>query len=260
MRITSAANPKLRDAIRLRDRRDRGDRLLIDGVRETTYALRCGVAIEHWFVGPIRHDLQAQERSRLERDIGREPLELTDELFAKLSYGERDAGAIAVARRPDRSLERLDLPEAPLLLVAEGIEKPGNIGAIARTADAVGVDGLILADLRTDPFSPNAIRASMGTVLSKRVAIGTTEETLSLLTARGIRIVAARVDGAALFGDVDLRGGTAIVVGSEAHGLGDVWHRPEILGIRLPMAGIADSLNVSTTAAILAYEAWRQRR
>lgn len=260
MKITSAANPKLKEAIRLRDHRTRTSPLLIDGVRETLYAIRCGVVVDHWFVGEERNESDHDTTLELTAAIGREPLELTAELFSKLAYGDRRSGVVAVAQRPTRTLAQLSLPQQPLILIAEGLEKPGNVGAIARTSDAVGADAFVLVDSAVDPFSSNAIRASMGTILSPQIALASAGEVQSWVREQGVRIVAAWVDAPKLYCDCDLTGPLAIVLGSEAYGLSDHWRSTTFEPVSLPMSGVADSLNVSTTAAVLAYEAWRQRR
>jgi TrmH family RNA methyltransferase len=157
------------------------------------------------------------------------------------------------------ALADLQLPATPLVVVTEDVEKPGNVGAILRSADAVGADAVITAG-GTDLFNPNVIRASVGTVFSVPVASAPAAEVAAWLRDRGIRIVASRVDAAALHVEADLTGPLAIVMGSEASGLSDAWRGPDVEGIRLPMLGAADSLNVSAAAAVLLYEAWRQRR
>ena len=144
-------------------------------------------------------------------------------------------------------------------MVVEGVEKPGNLGAILRSADGAGADALIAADPRTDLFNPNAIRASLGTVFTVPVAAATTSEVMAWLRARGIGLVVARVDGATVHTAADLAGPVAIVLGSEAHGLTGTWDGPDVRAVRLPMLGSADSLNVSAAAAVLLYEARRQR-
>jgi TrmH family RNA methyltransferase len=166
---------------------------------------------------------------------------------------------VAVIRTPPTGLDRLDVSDASLVVVAEGVEKPGNLGAILRSADGAGADALIVADPRTDPFNPNAIRASLGTIFSVPLAAATSVETLAWLSERGIRPVAATVRAEAVYADIDLRGPIAIVLGSEARGLTDTWGDPGVLAVRIPMHGVADSLNVSVAAAVLLYEARRQR-
>ncbi len=145
------------------------------------------------------------------------------------------------------------------MVVLEGVEKPGNLGAVLRSADGAGADAVVAADPRTDLFNPNAVRASLGTIFAVPLAAGASPEVRDTLLAAGIRLVIARVDAAAPYTDVDLTGGIAIVLGSEAEGLGAAWDHPAVTAVRLPMLGVADSLNVSTAAAVLLYEARRQR-
>jgi TrmH family RNA methyltransferase len=166
---------------------------------------------------------------------------------------------ILVVRAPQTRLADLELPPDPLVVVTEDVEKPGNVGAILRSADAVGAAAVIAVG-GTDLFNPNVIRASIGTVFSVPVAGATAGEVVPWLRARGLRVVASRVDASTLHVDADLRGPVAIVLGNEAEGLSDVWNGPDVEAVRLPMAGAADSLNVSAAAAVLLYEAWRQRR
>ena len=166
---------------------------------------------------------------------------------------------VAVALAPERTLERHALPEGALVGVLAGVEKPGNVGAVFRSADAAGLDALIVADAGTDLWNPNCIRASLGTVFAVPAATASSEATLAWLAAQGLQIVAARVDAMVPYTEVDFRRPTAIVLGSEAHGLSAAWNSPAVIGVRLPMRGLADSLNVSATAAVLFYEALRQR-
>jgi TrmH family RNA methyltransferase len=156
-------------------------------------------------------------------------------------------------------LSQLELPTAPLIAVIESVEKPGNVGAILRSADGAGVDAVVIADPRTDLFNPNTIRASLGTVFDQNVCTASGEETLAWLRRLNVTAYAARPDAEQLYTQADYRRGAAIVLGSEAEGLSELWRGAGVAGIRLPMRGIADSLNVSATAAVLFYEAQRQR-
>jgi RNA methyltransferase, TrmH family len=260
--IASPANPRVRAAAALRDRRerDRTGRILIDGARELHRALDAGVALETLFVAeslcrsPACLELLDRFGSGDRRRVA-----VSETAFAKLAFGDRAEGVVGVAVPPETDLGSFDPPVAPLLVVAEAVEKPGNLGAILRTADGAAVDGLIAADPRTDLFNPNAIRASLGTIFSVPIAAATSEETLDWLRGRGVRVLVARVDGSALYTDADLTGSVAIVLGSEADGLTEAWTGPDVVPIRLPMLGAADSLNVSAAAAVLLYEARRQR-
>jgi TrmH family RNA methyltransferase len=167
---------------------------------------------------------------------------------------------VAIAEAPRRSLVDLSLPADALVAVVEGVEKPGNLGAVLRSADAAGVSGLIVADGCTDLYNPNAIRASLGAIFTVPVCQASAAETLDWLRNGAFRILAARVDGEINHTQADFRGRVAIALGSEAHGLSAAWQATDITPIRLPMLGQVDSLNLSATAAVLFYEALRQRR
>jgi TrmH family RNA methyltransferase len=261
-RITSRSNPRVLEAVRLRDRRERErtGRTLIDGARELTTAISAGTEIE--VVYALEEDgstpvsvVATLEAARLE---GIEVVSVSPPVLERLAFGDRQDGVVAVARIPDIGLAGLSPEEPALIVVIEGLEKPGNLGAILRTADAVGAS-VIAADPRTDPFNPNAIRASLGTIFTVPVAVASTGDTLAWLREREIPIVAARVDATGPYWSADFRPSVAVALGSEAQGLSDAWSGPGVTAVRLPMSGIADSLNVSTTAAVLLYEAVRQR-
>ena len=260
--ITSRSNPRILAVAALRDRRerDRQGLTVVDGTREIRRALEAGAAIIEVFVcepllaGP---DARAALDAIAARDVP--STTVSAPVFERLAFGERAEGLIAVVRIPDLDLARLILPADPLIAVIEGVEKPGNVGAILRSADGAGVDALIVASPRTDPFNPNAIRASAGTIFSVPLAVATSEATLAWLRASGVRAIATRVGAAATYTDTDLRGPVAIVLGAEADGLSAVWTGEDVETVGIPMRGIADSLNVSVSAALLLYEARRQR-
>ncbi len=260
--ITSTANPRIKTAARLRGRRER-DRLgltLIDGVRETLRALAGGATLREVFV--LRDLVSGQEASALLERLNEERIPVIDlgrDAFEKLAYGDRLDGVVAVAETPPRTLDELILPPQPLIGIVEGVEKPGNLGAILRSADGSGVNAVVVADTATDLFNPNIIRASIGTVFALPVAIASSGEVLAWLQGRHIDIIAARVDGLVDYTAADYTGAVAIALGSEARGLSDAWGELARASVRLPMLGIADSLNVSATAAVLFYEALRQR-
>jgi TrmH family RNA methyltransferase len=257
--VDSPANPRIRGAAALRERREREATglTLVDGARECRRAIEAGVDVVEAFVCP---ELAAgDDARRVSELLGGHVTEVSRRAFEKLAYGDRADGVVLVVRSPGTDLAELALPGAPLVVVTEDVEKPGNVGAILRSADAVGADAVIAAG-GTDLFNPNVIRASVGTVFSVPVASAPAGDVAAWLRARGIRIVASRVDAAALHVESDLTGPLAIVLGSEAVGLSDAWRGADIDGVRLPMLGTADSLNVSAAAAVLLYEAWRQRR
>lgn len=261
--ITSPHNDRVREAMALRDRRGRQRRglILIDGARELERAIHAGVVVVEAFVSeapggvdePDRRALAALERT--DADVVHVPAEV----FGRIAYGERAAGVVGVAEPPRTTLADLRPSPPPLVAVLEGVEKPGNLGAVLRSADGAGVGAVIVAGGRTDVFNPNTIRASLGTVFSMPVATATVAETLAWLRAAGLHIVAARVDGAIAYTEADLTDGVAIVLGSEAGGLSAAWSGGDVTAVRIPMRGAADSLNVAASAAVLFYEALRQR-
>lgn len=260
--LTSAANPRIKAAVGLRDRRERESRALtlVDGAREIERAIAAGVEIVELFSCSAMTTSAASQRALETARAARVSVtSVSPTVLAKLAFGDRSDGLVAVIRTPSLDLRRLVLPDDPLVVVVEALEKPGNFGAILRSADGAGADAIIAADPLTDVFNPNAIRASLGTIFALSIAVASTAATIAWLRANGITIVLARVDGSQAYPEVDLRGAVAIVLGSEAEGLTDAWSGPDIQAVRLPMLGMADSLNVSAAAAVLLYEARRQR-
>lgn len=266
--IESPANPRVKAALRLRERRERDATglTLVDGGREALRAMEAGAVVEAAFVCPPLLTTREAHRvaEKLSQSFGPfgaaiEYTEVSERAFERLAYGDRADGVILVVRAPRTSLADLQLPGDPLVVVTEDVEKPGNVGAILRSADAVGADAVIAAG-GTDLFNPNVIRASVGTVFTVPVAAAPASDVAAWLRDHHIRIVASLVDASRLHVEADLRGAVAIVLGSESAGLSDAWRATEIEAVRLPMAGVADSLNVSAAAAVLLYEAWRQRR
>ncbi len=261
-KITSRQNVRVKEAAKLRNARQRikQGRFLIDGAREIVRALDAAIEIIEAFVCPALCKLD-DARTAVDRITASSAVvaDVTPEVFEKIAFGERNDGIVVVAKTPDRNLSQLRLPPQPLVAVLEGLEKPGNVGAILRTADGAGFDAVIVADGQTDLFNPNTVRASLGTLFAKHVCPATNEETLAKLLEWQLPIFAARPDAKECYGEADYRNGAVILLGSEARGLSSFWSRTESHGIRLPMHGIADSLNVSATAAVLFYEASRQR-
>ena len=260
--ITSRANPRVAAVAALRDRRDRDSQglTIVDGAREVRRAIESGAElVEAFTCGPLlagpdaRAALDALERR------GTPVTAVSEGVFEKLAFGDRAEGLLAVVRIPELSLGRLTLPSEPLVAVIEGVEKPGNIGAVLRSADGAGADALVAASPRTDLFNPNAIRASAGTIFRVPLAAAPAEAALDWARTTGLRIVATRVDAERPYTDADLTGPIAIVLGAEADGLTATWDAPDIEAVRIPMRGIADSLNVSVAAALLLFEARRQR-
>jgi RNA methyltransferase, TrmH family len=261
-RITSRQNPRIKEAVKLRARRGRQlqSRFLIDGAREIGHALSAGVrCLEAFICEELCSSPECRRAVEALQSTGAEQFIVSPTVYAKLAFGDREDGVIAVADTPKRQLENLKLPPQPIVAVMEGIEKPGNMGAILRSADAAGIDAVIVANAGTDLYNPNTIRASLGTVFRENVIEAASAQALAWLQSNSHLIVAARPDADTVYTEVDLSRGAAIVLGSEANGLSSVWSGAKVTPVRLPMHGLADSLNVSTTAAILFYEALRQR-
>jgi RNA methyltransferase, TrmH family len=259
--IESTKNPRLRAAAALRDRRerDRQGLTLVDGVREVRRAVEAGVDVVEAFVDVARLADADRELLHTLRASAGAVVEVAPAALARIAFGDRSDGIVAVVRIPETRIDALVLPPDPLVVVVEDVEKPGNLGAIVRSADGAGVDAVIVADPLTDVFNPNAIRASVGTIFSVPIATASAADTLAWLTANNIWPIATIVDAPVGYTDVDLGRPVAIVLGSEAAGLSETWRGPAVTAVSVPMAGIADSLNVSTAAAILLYEAVRQR-
>ena len=276
--ITSAANPRVRQAARLRDadaRRETG-LTLIDGRRELARATRAGVAIDEVFVDADSAASLLREDSAATHDTPDEPCladlaaggtritGLSGKAFERIAFGSRNEGVVAVARYRAGALSDFTVANDRPVLVIEGVEKPGNLGAILRTADAAGLAGVIVCDGRTDPANPAVIRASLGTVFTVSLAAASAHHTIAWCGSHGRRVVAAMPNGKILWHEARLAGCTAILLGSEAHGISGAWQQAANAGtihldtVRLTMAGAADSLNVSATTAVLAYEAVRQ--
>jgi TrmH family RNA methyltransferase len=260
--IASPSNERIKAAVRLRDRaeRDRKGLTIVDGVREIDRALDAGARIEAAYVSEPLLSLAGLELVDRLRGLGVSTITTSEAAFRKVAFGDRIEGVVAVIRQPPHDLADLALPDDPLVVVLERVEKPGNLGAVLRSADGAGADALIAADPITDLFNPNAIRASIGTVFSVPIAAAGSDEARRFLAEREIRRVAARPDATTNYTAVDLTGSVAILLGSEATGLTDAWVGPDVVAVRLPMAGVADSLNVSIAAAVLLYEARRQRQ
>ena len=280
--LTSPQNPRVKNAVRLRDRRHREKqgKIIIDGARELRRAIGAGVKLAELFVCPsLCQSEDAQYLLNALPQLGGEVFHVSEAVFERLAFGRRTEGMLGVAEMPRPTLAAISASwsgtgwgdsltvtptktptKTPLVAVLEGVEKPGNVGAVLRSADAAGVSAVIVADGRTDLFNPNAIRASLGTIFTTPACEATSQETLAWLRARNFAVFAARVDGSAPYTEVDYRGPTAIVLGSEAAGLSSAWTGDDIRAVRLPMLGKADSLNVSVTAAVLFFEALRQRQ
>jgi TrmH family RNA methyltransferase len=261
--ITSLQNPRIKAVVGLRQRSDRDERgeMIIEGYREIKRALDNRHNPKALFTCPELF-MGTNEPALIERcrAAGADLLECTRPVFEKMSYRDRPEGLLAVAPQVRRTLAELTLPPNPLLVVAEAIEKPGNLGTILRSADATGVNAVIICDRCTDINNPNVVRASTGTLFAIPVIEASTDEVLAWLRAHHIQILAATPHTEHEYYQVDLKKGTAIVVGTEQYGLTEKWMNSADLKVKIPMLGQADSLNVAAATTILLYEAVRQRQ
>ncbi len=267
--ITSLQNPRIKQLVKLRDRRPRDEAgvFLIEGYRQIIRALDKSIAIDElyicpdWYLGENEGALIARAEA-----AGAKIFELSKDAFAKVAYRERPDGLLAVAPQWRRTLADLEtlvaskgVDHAPFLLVVEAIEKPGNLGTILRSADAAGVDALIVCDPVTDLFNPNVVRASTGVLFSVPVIIASSTDVREWLRAKNVRSVATTPSATDFYTDTDLCGPLAIVMGSEQYGLSDYWLAEADQRVVIPMAGQADSLNVAMATIITLFEAVRQR-
>ncbi len=254
--INSLQNERVKYAVRLRDRRqrDRDGLMLVEGRSELELALASGVTVREVFFCERLSESSPAAFPDLR------PVWVSEAVFEKMSYREKPDGWLAIVPIPHRTLESLALPPAPLLVLAESVEKPGNLGAILRTADAAGVDALLACDPRTDLYNPNVVRASRGTLFTVPAVQTTSEAALTWLRQNGVRVLAATPHAEARYADMDLRQAVCVAVGTEDQGLTEFWMDNADLRVSIPMAGRVNSLNVSASTAIILYEAVRQRQ
>ena len=263
MEITSPSNPKLKYVVKLRScsTREESGEMIVEGYRECRRALDNGYRPRAVFHCPELY-LKNENEDALIADcarVGAEIYTCSCVCFEKIAYKERPDGLLMIGPHVSIGLDELKLPENALVIVTEAIEKPGNLGTILRSADAAGVSAVIVCDRTTDIHNPNVVRASTGTMFSVPIVEATSDEALAFLKRRGFDILAATPHAEKLHSDVDLTGNVAIALGAEQYGLTAKWMDGAKLRVRIPMLGMADSLNVSAAATILVYEAVRQR-
>ena len=256
-KITSARNERIRQVLELQEK-SRTRRALglfvVEGRRELEHCLEAGYELDSVFWCPEILPELPQEL------IGDVPVsELTAELYGKIAYRGGTEGLVARVKARPHTLEDLTLKDNPLIVVLESVEKPGNLGAVFRSADAAGADAVIICDPLTDLYNPNLIRSSIGGVFTVQSAVCDSASAISWLKAHGMKILTAQLQDSSWYYDVDMKGGTAIVIGTEATGLTEQWREAADAHIRIPMLGALDSLNASVSAAILLFEAVRQR-
>lgn len=259
--ITSAQNPKVKHLLQLQQKsseRRKSGLFVVEGQREIVHCHSVGYQLDTLFVCPqIAGDDAIDDIAG--KASGCRVVEVTRELYQKIAYRGSTEGMVAEFKTRSLTLDDLQLTDNPLIVVLESVEKPGNLGAILRSADASGVDAVVVCDPLTDLFNPNLIRSSIGGIFTVPTVACTSEECIAFLKQRGIQILTAQLQDSNLYYDTDMCRPTAIVMGTEATGLTDQWRRAADAHIRIPMLGRLDSLNVSVSAAILMFEAVRQR-
>lgn len=256
--ITSTQNPKVKSLLALEKPRERRKQQLfvIEGKKEIGLALKAGYTIGNLFYCV---DLfPEQDLASLGID-DKFLVPVSQDVFDKLAMRENSGGVIAVAEMKTHRLEEIKLSASPLVLVLEAVEKPGNLGAILRTADAAGLDAVVICDPQTDLYNPNVVRSSVGCVFTQPTATATSEETLAWLKKNKVRIFCTYLAASKPYHETDFRGPSAIVMGTESTGLSDLWVKQSDANIIIPMRGKIDSINVSTAAAVVVFEARRQR-
>lgn len=262
MHITSLQNPKIKNAVKLKERKRRDETgcFLIEGYRELTRAHQGGVHVQILFICP-KLFLSSNEQTLIDslNNAGTEIFACPEHVFKKLSYRDRPDGLLAIAKQMQKGLQDLVLKPNPFIIVAEAIEKPGNLGTILRSADAAGCDAVFVCDRCTDIYNPNVVRASVGTLFTIPVIEASSQGALHFLRQNHIQTVAATPSASKIFTDVNLTGPIAIAVGTEQLGLSPLWMQSADIQVRIPMHGIADSLNVATATTLLLYEVLRQK-
>ncbi len=254
--ITSAQNSFIKSLIQLQEKakaRKQSGSFLIEGMREIELAIKGNYEIETILFLP---ELVSNNQITKLTD---NPIEITKEVYQKLAYRDTTEGILAVAKTKSLQLADLKLSENPLILVMEAIEKPGNIGAVLRTCDAAKIDAVIIANPKTDLYNPNIVRSSVGCLFTNQIATGSTEEVIDYLIQKNINFYSATLQNSTSYHTQNYTLPTALVVGTEATGLSELWRKKATQNIIIPMQGEIDSMNVSVAAAILIFEAKRQR-
>ena len=257
--ITSTSNSKIKKLVALQQKsseRRESALFVVEGRRELKHCLDAGYSVEAFFVLDSAYESLSREFPQM---ASGKVFVLSRQVYEKIAYREGTEGIVAEVHAKALTLEQLRKEGSPLYVVLESVEKPGNLGAVLRSADAAGADGVIICDPLTDLYNPNLIRSSIGGVFTVQSAVCDSASAISWLKARGMKILTAQLQDSSWYYDVDMKGGTAIVIGTEATGLTEQWREAADAHIRIPMLGALDSLNASVSAAILLFEAVRQR-
>lgn len=256
--ITSPQNERIKHLVQLQQksslRRQEG-LFVVEGRRELFHCINADYEVKTIFVDNQKDDALLDIDSK-----NAEIIEVSPKVYEKIAYRESTEGVVAIVKARKNTLQDFAQKENPLYVVIEAVEKPGNLGAILRSADAAGVDGVIVCDPLTDLYNPNLIRASIGAIFTVPTVVCTSEECIAWLKENKIQILTAQLQDSNLYYDIDMKKATAIVMGTEATGLTQQWRKAADKHIRIPMCGKLDSLNVSVSSAILMFEAIRQRR
>lgn len=260
IRIESKQNQRIKNLIKLQksNERNRSKLFVLEGLKEIEKAIIAGYEVVSAFYCP---EIITSEDTKklLKLEDSTLYFEVSKEVFSKIAYRETTGGLVITAKQKTHSIANFPIKSNPLILVIEGVEKPGNMGAIFRTVDAAGFDGIIICDSKADLYNPNAIRASIGTVFSVYTAIASTKEAIEYLKKNNIAIFATYLKGSVNYHTIDFTQASAIIMGTEATGISQAWVNASASNIIIPMQGIADSLNVSTATAVMVFEARRQR-
>ncbi|MDE0122620.1 MAG: RNA methyltransferase [bacterium] len=259
--ISSPQNPRVKALVRLRTRRERERKatFLVEGYRELRRALAWKRHLEAVYCCPPLYLGDNEEKLLSEAAQAAEVVEMSEAAFRKVAYRDRPEGLLAVLRQPPLPLSGLRLGAAPLVLVVESVEKPGNLGAMLRTAEAAGADAVVVADPTTDVFNPNVVRASLGSLFTVPLAVAEGREALEWLRREDLRVIATSPAASEPCWKTDLSGRVAVVIGTEQYGLSDLWLEGADRKVSIPMSGTVDSLNAGSAAAVLLFEARRQR-
>ena len=258
-RITSTQNSRIKQVLLLQQKsqeRRRSGLFVLEGQRELERAARYGYRLHTLFICP---EIAGEDYKTPESGEPYEVVEVSPQVYARMAYRVGTEGAIAILYQQTLEPEDLKWQGAPLFVVLEGVEKPGNVGAILRSADAAGVTAVLICDPQCDLYNPNLLRASLGSAFTVPTVACTTDDCIVFLKRNRVRILTAQLQDSHLYYDTDMTAPTAIVMGTEATGLTDAWRQAANAHIRIPMLGAMDSLNVSVSAAILMFEAVRQR-
>ncbi len=259
-KITSVHNQKIKNIVKLQKASERKMQniFFVEGLKEIEKALLFGnTVVSTFFCSNIISLIEIE--NHFSKLLSTEIFEISQEVFNKISYRENSGGIIVLFEYKKKTLDDLKLKENPLIIVLDSVEKPGNIGAILRTADAAGIDAVLITGFQTDLYNPNVIRASLGCVFSVPIAESTVDEAIYFLQRNYISIYCTYLEASKVYSEIDFKKSSAIVMGTEATGISVNWLKNSNSNIIIPMRGIADSMNVSTSTAVVVYEACRQR-